>query len=379
MPVALVLLGHLLAPVTRGVERRPLARQATDLRVGKLEWVFNHAQEARYRLRNYSDMAVPVMRLGGRYYWWITALRRGVSKTTTSWSYRFSGRRLTLMRPDPAGSSGGAIPVLTNDPDSFDNHYVGITATYYDRESGKLYAWYHAEDDQFPKEVIAAAPRNPPYYTTIGSAVSTDLGKTFTKTGQVLTAEATKAELQEATQADPAHWNVDMGNPSVMRRGQYLYLYYADQSAFPFAGIAVARLAVEDLDMTPQPWQKYFGGSFNEPGIGGRFDVVADGIYASVKYSGYLHRLVMVSAGPDEQKISLRLSRDGLRWARSIRLVGGKSPNWNLYPALVGRGKDPERLGRSVWLYYSRSPNIRKVGTRLGRRVVSLAKAADRR
>lgn len=352
-----------------------------EIKVETMEWVFTQEQEQRYGLRLDSDMAMPALKKNGIFYWWITGLRTDMESTETCWAYRFSGHEFPLMKPDPVDESGKALAVLKNDPGTFDNHYVGISALYLDDTTGKLYAWYHAEDTDFPASIIRTSQkmvsgyREDPYFSSIGAAVSTDFGQTFNKIGQVIRAVKNKRDIEEAVLHDPNnYWGVEMGNPSVIRIRDHLYLYYCDILPDGLSGISLARLSIEDLKQATQPWKKYYKGSFVEPGLGGRFDVLVDAIYASVGYNTYLKQFLMVHAGPDHQNIFLRTSPDGISWSSPELLVTGHPPTWNLYPTLIDDGADPRITDDSFWLYYSYSPDESQAGHRLVRRRISLGK-----
>lgn len=347
--------------------------------VGEMEWIFNKSQEEKYGLFMYSDEAVAVLKRDNLFYWWITAVTADEGH-----SFRFSGPNLNSMKPDLTDEEGKILASLKPEPGSFDNGYVGISAVYYDEKSKKLYDWHHAEDHEFPEKISKANKRKEygveafPYYVSIGADVSTDFGKTFKKLGQVITANVSKKDFEESVLKDPENYTpVDMGNPSVIRRSDYLYLYYHDVSSDGYFGISVAQLDLKNLDKVPQPWKKYNEGSFAEPGLGGRAEPLLVGVFAQVYYNKYLKQFLMVHGGMDDQKIHLSASNDGLNWSdeelkKPFTLVNSPSPSYNVYPSFMDDGEDPNVLDEEFWLYYGHARDITQEPIRLARRKIKI-------
>ncbi len=135
-----------------------------------------------------------------------------------------------------------------------------IESAYYD-SNGTLYGWYHHE----PGGVCPGKSLSMP---SIGAVVSYDGGLTIQDLGIVLQSGyapdcATKNE----------YFAGGHGDFTVVpdRLGKYFYFYFTNYSGpDDEQGIAVARLAVEDLLHPGGAVWKYFGGDWTEPGLGGR-------------------------------------------------------------------------------------------------------------
>jgi hypothetical protein len=147
----------------------------------------------------------------------------------------------------------------------FDNGYAGIAGVYRDTD-GKLYGFYHAEDQEdMPKLGNADIPG---FHASIGLAISGDNGITWEKAGQVITSQKPKGWFIYEGQADTG-----AGLPccTVSKDGKYLYIYYEEHSRVGGRGVQIcmARAHLADGPPLPGKWYKYYNGSFSQPGLGG--------------------------------------------------------------------------------------------------------------
>ncbi len=166
-------------------------------------------------------------------------------------------------------------------------------------------------------------------------------------------------------------------------------MYYTDwdpdapvtvENAFVDAGLAVARLALSDLDNTPQPWMKYYNGSFSEPGAGGRFTLLTNGMTPFVGYNSYLERWIMFhNHGFDPLSypyIALRTSSDGLIWSERMEvLIAGENSTMVGSPTIVDDSSDDPRISdNEFWLYYGYSDNLHTDSLKLVRSKIIIVK-----
>jgi len=99
----------------------------------------------------------------------------------------------------------------------------------------------------------------------------------------------------------PSRQALGAGNPSAIIANGYIYVYYVDwNTSYPDA-IYVARAPVSS-DGAPGSWEKYYNGSFSQPGLGGLSTAVQgrpteNDIFSgapAVSYNTYLQKYLMV-------------------------------------------------------------------------------------
>ncbi len=254
-------------------------------------------------------------------------------------------------------------------PGSFDNGYAGIGGVARDPRTGELLAFYHVEDHEDLPMIPGGIPG---FYCCIALAVSKDNGASFRKMGPVITASLAKDVNGRADQG--------CGEMSIVtdKNHRYLYAYYSDHSRINHRGVQIcmARCRVEDAGTTGR-WRKYYGGGFDEPGLGGKDTPVmsaqamrADAIFPHVTFVEKLNRYVMVfniiaykevanPAQPEQSGMYMAYSCDAIHWSKPTQLIRIHS-----IPAGLGKeiGWHPTLLETSVegsvvkgWLYYSYS------------------------
>lgn len=136
-----------------------------------------------------------------------------------------------------------------------------IEAVWRDPGSSELYGWYHQEPDDL--ECLTAP--------LAGAAVSLDNGTTWTDLGAVLESGYPIDCAYDNGYFVGGHGDFDVVLDS---EGLYFYFLYSNYSG-PVAeqGISVARSAMADRGR-PGTVMKYFDGSWSEPGVGGRANVL---------------------------------------------------------------------------------------------------------
>lgn len=269
-----------------------------------------------------------------------------------------------------------ARPVLApGPPGSFDNGYAGIGGVYR-RDERKLYAFYHAEDQEDMPPLPSLAPG---FYASIGSAVSSDGGSTWEKLGPVITSAKPKS-----WSARPNHGDKGAAVPSVVldRDGTHLLAYYTEHSYVDGRGppICLARADLSEGPPVPGRWRKYHAGRFDEPGLGGLDTPILPPTFGqpAVVFSQELDRFVMVMIGvwwremheddpgaasplalPLERSgMYIAFSRDGIAWSDPEALFIdyslprlARSLSW--MPTLLW----DEASSTEGWLVYSHSPH----------------------
>jgi hypothetical protein len=253
-------------------------------------------------------------------------------------------------------------------PGSFDNGYAGICGAVPDAATGKLLAFYHAEDHEGMPPIPGGIPG---FYCRIGLAVSGDQGASFDKRGPIITSSLPKDLKGRPDQG--------CGDCCVTTDAEhrFLYVFYCDHSRVDHRGVQIclARCPVEETARTDR-WAKFHGNKFDEPGLGGKETPVlsaqamgGDALFPQVTYLPHLHRYVMVfniavyrelngQSAFKQSGIYISCSPDALHWSPPTQLLAinslaaiGKEVAW--HPALV-----ISTLGRDSgngWLYYSYS------------------------
>jgi len=244
---------------------------------------------------------------------------------------------------------------------AFDRNYAGGGAVYYDAPSGVLIQLYHGE---FWYGNGAA-------YTSLGIAVSRDLGNSWKKLGQVLSVAAPRMHGCQS----------DIGNGSLLSKSDgYVYAYYSDLTpSCVGVSIGLARAKLSDIvnaaragTKLPHPGQlfmKYHNGNFSQPGVidtsrpalgGGfftpMFSTHTDGwpTMSLVAYDSVIQQYVMTYVAGwnqhNETGVALRFSPDRIHWSDPTSFNFGQT---TFYPSLVNTsGGDPNILGAHFYIYF---------------------------
>ncbi|MHC4200508.1 MAG: hypothetical protein ACYSU0_10995 [Planctomycetota bacterium] len=253
----------------------------------------------------------------------------------------------------------------------FDNGYAGISGVYRHGD-GKLYGFYHAEDQEDMPPIGGGVPG---FFCSIGMAVSEDDGRSWRKLGQAITSAKPKSWTAFPNQPDRGAGEVCV---VVSRDGKHLLAYYTEHSRMESRGVQIclARADISKGPPLPGAWRKYRHGRFDQPGIGGLDTPVlsaahmdnADAAFPHVSYSEYLGRFVMVfninvwkeyvekGRTLERSGIYVAYSATGVQWSKPDVLVRdyavsqpGKSVSW--HPTIVWS----DAGHRAAWLVYSYS------------------------
>ena len=235
--------------------------------------------------------------------------------------------------------------------------------------SGLLLMFYHAE-------IYTSPPGYLPFYSELGLARSTDGGVTWKDLGRVITphASVTSDDFQIS------HRSLDVGWGAYAIVGEYFYLYFKDllhiDDQFRPVNLAVARAKIEDvLDAAEKGseltrWEKFYQGSWVEPGIGGRSspltekDLDSFNIMSDVAYSSYLNKYIGIVIGGPWPNTDLYWfeSEDGIHWGNYRKLVDDEGHNY--YATLIGLEHNPHLLDREFFVYYINSKDFAATGYR---------------
>lgn len=107
--------------------------------------------------------------------------------------------------------------------------------------------------------------------SSIGLAVSTDLGRTWTYSGEIITSDHSSAP---AYWSDKNYWRQGPGDPSLYVDKNFFYVYYnsrwvnRDDTNALYSGVRVARSPLP-ARMQPGKWTKWYLGRWSTAGLGG--------------------------------------------------------------------------------------------------------------
>jgi hypothetical protein len=217
----------------------------------------------------------------------------------------------------------------------------------------------------------------PGFYASVGAAVSSDDGASWTKLGPVLTSSLDK---DWPSSGEPRSYDQGVCGPGAVvdRNGRYLLLYYTDNSRLDGRSvqISVARADLRQGPPVPEAFKKYYWGKFSEPGLRGRespiparkaYQLNPVRSYGHPVWSEFLERYVMVlnvawwdplldDLSRDKSGIFVAFSEDGIYWSEPRPLVqdycyfvNGRSFSY------MGSILFDDATGKSGWLVYGHS------------------------
>jgi hypothetical protein len=216
---------------------------------------------------------------------------------------------------------------------------------WYDSADKKLYAPLHCETRG--------------YYTTIlrqiHLASSTDLGLTWKYEGPLVTRDNPDLPLPSGREASGLYWDGGEGDffLYVDTRGGYIYLY-TNSYTWPKPGVKapyffrhhVARCRISDK-MAPGKWQKFYNGSWSEPGLGGKASDV-NGYY--VMYNTYLKKYISFNY---DNSLSVCTDLSKQDWTPCFKIKGDYWGGPKSFAWLV-TGEDKSDVytgGKTLYLY----------------------------
>jgi hypothetical protein len=293
--------------------------------------------------------------------------------------------------------SGGVTPAIEVKGAAQALPDVGYAAggpIYRDPSSGMRLMFVHLE--RYP----TGDPRGGSY-ASIGLASSTDDGHSWRFLGPIFTQNLTYEQFK----ADPGRCgsdqenrqygvvNTSFGQYVIRNEGgtDYFYIYGADAQQPPADGgacpvsFAVARAPVSEVvDAARQggvsDWRKYFDGSWDEAGLGGRSSDVWPRtrlLSFDVSWNTYLHRYVLVMpdlVSGNRFELQISESADGVHWSTPATAFETRGEIYA--PTIVGLGNDTRTSGQAFYVLYTNSPRqwsiqSRWIDGRLRSRVVA--------
>jgi len=242
--------------------------------------------------------------------------------------YRFGGQDRVVA------PNGSQIGLTTSTTSNFLNSVIDSTITigsmkeavnyasggpiYNDSANNRLLMFYHAENTTVGG-----------FWASIGMAVSTDGGATWTDLGRIIKPNLAIDSPNNVSSADV------MGAPYMIKDG-YFYVYFRDTLDTGIAGgsavnLTVARASVADVvnaantgDVTS--FQKFYGGSFSQPGLGGYSQNLAVG-YPPIRWCDVIqlqqinrYAIVFTTDSSGQYSMGVGTSQDGLGWFPANRL-----------------------------------------------------------
>lgn len=217
---------------------------------------------------------------------------------------------------------------------------VWMEAIWRDDEDGTLYGWYHFEPADLPCFPLTAP--------MVGAAVSFDDGITWEDRGFVI-----ENGYPFDCRLNNGYFVGGSGDFSVILgpEGRYFYFLFSNYNGpADEVGVAVARSAVEDRGQ-PGTVMKYYGGAWDEPGIGGRVTALLESSTGwrgprveafwgpSVHWNSFLGSYVALinhtnGRNWEQEGIYIAFSRDLVNWTPPDKVL--KSNDW--YPQVMGLG-----------------------------------------
>jgi hypothetical protein len=242
--------------------------------------------------------------------------------------YRYAGQDRTVA------PNGSQIGLTTSTTSNFLNSVIDPTITigsmkeavnyasggpiYNDTANNRLIMFYHAENTTVGG-----------FWASIGMAVSTDGGATWTDLGRIIKPNLAIDSPNNVSAVDV------MGAPYMIKDG-YFYVYFRDTLDTGIAGgsavnLAVARASIADVvnaantgDVTS--FQKFYGGSFSQPGLGGYSQNIAVG-YPPIRWCDVIqlqqinrYAIVFTTESSGQYTMGIGTSQDGLGWFPADRL-----------------------------------------------------------
>jgi hypothetical protein len=231
-------------------------------------------------------------------------------------------------------------------------NYAGGGPVYNDSANGRLLMFYHGE--------IWPGGDSNRTWAFIGMAKSTDGGGSWTDLGRIVTPNI---QVSSPTYQGPADV---LGAPYIIKDG-YFYVYFKDQIDDGLYGqtinYAVARASVADVLNAANTggvasFQKYYGGSFSQPGIGGLSQNIITGFpatrWADVIYLQKLNQYAMVFSVGNENEWwhMISLSNDGINWFAPNALYGKLSQPGLYLSAFSGDYSNPRVATGNNFTFY---------------------------
>jgi hypothetical protein len=204
------------------------------------------------------------------------------------------------------------------------------------------------------------------FYSYIGLAASRDEGATWRDFGLII---AVNQPYDPQLTVDIGNGNL-IADPPDSPTPQFFRIYFPDRlKAKGQPGGIITRMSVArapytallrsiERHATLPPFEKYHGGAWKEPGIGGvSTDLIAEPSHLNgdmfIAWNAAAHRYAGIF--DNTEKIRYVESADGLAWSRPVTLAADIRPRKDsaLYATALGTGQDPNVLGQQFYVFYN--------------------------
>lgn len=276
--------------------------------------------------------------------------------------YRWKGTNIENGKRQPDGSA----PFPAKRP------YM-LGGMWYDNIERKLYAPMHCE---YYEEGLRSPPQR-----QIHLASSMDKGLTWHYEGPIVTRDSPAGPSRKQSDFSGVYWDGGAGDFFIYvdQRGGYIYLY-AGAYIWPKSGLQsssfirhqVARCAITDK-MMPGKWRKFYNGSWDEPGLGGKASYV-NAYY--VMYNSYLGKYIGLNYGTG---IAVCTDLSKQNWTPVFKIKGD---SWGCNGVWEWHVTDADKVdifsgGKTLFLYSYFKADGRQVPTQLYRMDFSQGETSD--
>jgi len=295
---------------------------------------------------------------GSSLVYWAGGILAGPGETVAMTTADFSSFTPLVLR------NGNAVSVFSPSgpgTSNFDADYAGPGTVLRAANGSDLLMIYHAENHLFNGIDYPTAP----FYAALGLARSTDGGATWTRQGEIITGMTPKPA------GTPPRGALGAANPCVVAANGYLYVFYVDIGYQTGPDVVHLARAPINSDGAPGAWQKWYDGSFGQPGLGGLSTPVQGQVppgsttlsagNPDVSFNGHLQQWVMVFQTADGFYYST--SVDLTSWTVQGRILAFGANNdarqpgqtWYGYPTLISPDQPTEQgTSASGYLYYAK-------------------------
>ncbi len=252
--------------------------------------------------------------------------------------------------------------------EDFDADYAGADFVYPASDGKDLLMVYHGENHRFGG-VHSDWGEGIHFYATVGLARSKDGGASWSRSGAIISSNDSKP------QTAPVAAGASL--PGGIVSGDYVYVFYTylPSPYSPEDAIQVARSPLAS-DGAPGTWEKYYNGSFSQPGLGGPgSSLIPAGTCTHVgqpwpAYSDYLKKYVLVFLC-NQDSWAISTSTDLVNWTQPYVFYEApaqfytKGHETDEYVTLVTPGKPGGVIGQSGYALYANTSDSDTVPTEL--------------
>lgn len=253
---------------------------------------------------------------------------------------------------------------------TWQNGYTGMSGVWVN-STGKVWGFYHAEDQKNMPNIPGT--QIPGFYASIGVAVSSDTGSTWTAGRRLIVSHTPKNVATTASADQGAAEAGVVASPD----GKFVYVDYSDHARLNGMGvfIGLARIPIQGDSLDLDACKKWDGSQFSYPCDGG-LDVpviqgkdvmgsAGDALEGHPVWSNWLQKYMMVLGAYDYASLATTLRKSGtyvmlsddmIHWAHPTRILedwpvvfASKSLRWEA--SILWTNKEQQ----SAWLVYGQT------------------------